>query len=275
MSQKFIPIHGAGKFLPPAFMDWISFTSLRQPPGDRPSSELAKLVARFVQISAFVRRHVLSDHNPKTAYVLRQLIRLDQDLCIWERNATTDAEWRFKRVRDDRLPRKAVFDGEYHVYNDLWTARVWNHYRWARVLTNQMMLEFVNQYPLKSLPILSAAQQSDCYETIRQTARDTLVSVPSHWRHPLLPPEHHIPVEKMNSAGSGAAGIPPLLFQVKVAACAPGVPAEYWEWALDFAQCVWGDMGMMHARSMMETLKAHRDAMEISDPDNILARVPL
>jgi len=257
--------------MPPAFIDWISFTSLRQPPCDRPASELGKLVARFVQISAFVRRHVLSENNPKTSYILRQLARLDQDLRAWESSVAAEAEWLFKRVRDYSLPRQAVFDGEYHVYNDLWTARLWNHYRWARVLTNQLMLDFVNRYPLASLPILSVAQQSDCYETIRRIARDTLVSVPSHWRHPLLPQEHPIPVEKAGTAGSGAAGIPPVLFQVKVAACAPGVPLEYWEWAVDFVQCVWGDMGMMHALSMMETLTAHRDAIENSNPDNFLA----
>ena len=80
-----------------------------------------------------------------------------------------------------------------------------------------------------------------------------------------------VPVVHNGTAGSGSAGIPVLLFQMKVAACAPGIPREYWEWAVGVMECIWGDIGMMHARSMKETLVAHREALDREEAESILA----
>lgn len=47
----------------------------------------------------------------------------------------------------------------------------------------------------------------------------------------------------------GAAGIPTLLFQIKVAGCAPFVPDSYRNWAKGILETVWADTGIRQART--------------------------
>ncbi|KAK2042270.1 hypothetical protein LZ31DRAFT_526531 [Colletotrichum somersetense] len=267
--SMFIPLHVAGMPMPPDFYDWVLYGSQLQIPIDRPSTDLAVLIARFVEVSSVIHNHVISDGNPKTANVLQQLLDLDSDMASWE-NALEGA-WLYETVHATHLPPKAVFEGEYHKYHDVWTARIWNYYRWARVLVNQNVLDLANKNPISSLSLVSAAARDNFLANIRRLARDTLVSAPTHWRHPSLDGQAQIKVESPGGGGSGSAGLPALLFHLKVAGCAPGVPRRYWEWALGVMQTIWGDMGMLHARSMMEAMRAHEDTVLRSSAAGILA----
>ena len=60
----------------------------------------------------------------------------------------------------------------------------------------------------------------------------------------------------------GAFGIPHLTFQLRVAACAPGVPYDVWRWALDTLEAVWAELGMLHAKSLAEVLRGQRDKLD-------------
>ncbi|KAL0930757.1 White-opaque regulator 1-like protein 2 [Colletotrichum truncatum] len=267
--SMFIPLHVAGLPIPPDFYDWVSYGSQMQWPIDRPSTDLAILIARFVEISSFIHNHVISDGKPKTVNVIQQLLDLDIDLAAWTAGLT--GEWEYRVVHATHLPSKAVFEGEYHKYHDVWTARIWNYYRWARLLVNQTLLDLANQNPISSLSLLSAAAREKVLRTIRDLARDTLVSAPTHWRHPVLDKTAQVTVESPGGGGAGSAGLPALLFHLKVAGCAPGVPKEYWEWSLAVIQTIWSDMGMLHARSMMEAMRAHEDTMQRAGAAGILA----
>ncbi|OHW96399.1 C6 zinc finger domain-containing-like protein [Colletotrichum incanum] len=267
--SMFIPLHVAGMPMPPEFYDWVSYGSQLQLPIDQPSTDLAVLIARFVEISSIIHCHVISDGKPKTANVLQQLLDLDSDMASWE--ARLEGDWLYEAVHATHLPPKAVFEGEYHKYHDVWTARIWNYYRWARVLVNQNLLDLANKNPVSSLSLVSAAARDSFLANIRRLARDTLVSAPTHWRHPALDGPAQITVESPGGGGAGSAGLPALLFHLKVAGCAPGVPKEYWEWALGVIQTIWGDMGMLHARSMMEAMRAHEDTVLRSGAAGILA----
>ncbi|TQN71874.1 hypothetical protein CSHISOI_03609 [Colletotrichum shisoi] len=267
--SMYIPLHVAGMPMPPDFYDWVSYGSQLQLPIDRPSTDLAVLIARFVETSSMIHRHVISDGNPKTASVLQQLLDLESDLASWE--AGLEGDWIYETINATHLPPKAVFEGEYHKYHDVWTARIWNYYRWARVLVNQNLLDLTNKNPVSRLSLVSAAARDHYLATIRRLARDTLVSAPTHWRHPALDGPAQITVESPGGGGAGSAGLPALLFHLKVAGCAPGVPKQYWEWALGVIQTIWGDMGMLHARSMMEAMRAHEDTVLRSSAAGILA----
>ncbi|KAH6687532.1 hypothetical protein EV126DRAFT_432603 [Verticillium dahliae] len=267
--SMFIPIQVTAMEVPREFFDWISFGTRLQHPTDQPSTDLAFLIARFVQISSFIQGHVLSDGQPKTTNTIRQLLSLDTELGAWA--DSLEGQWLYRTEKAPDLPPRAVFRGEYHLYFDVWFARIWNYYRWARILVDQNLLDLINQNPISSLPLVSVARRAQVLETIRALARDVLVSTPSHWRHPLLDDAAQITVESAGGGGSGAAGLPALLFQLKVASCAPGVPKSYWAWALDIIQTIWGDMGMLHARSMMEAMRAHQDALDRTGVEGILS----
>ncbi|KAK1975513.1 hypothetical protein LZ30DRAFT_605466 [Colletotrichum cereale] len=267
--SMFIPLHVAGMPMPPDFYDWVSYGSRLQMPIDRPSTDLAVLIARFVEVSSFIHNHVISDGKLKTANVLQQLLDLESDLASWE--AALEGDWLYETIHATQLSSKAVFEGEYHQYHDVWTARIWNYYRWARILVNQSLLDLANNNPISSLSLVSAAARDNYLANIRRLARDTLVSAPTHWRHPSLDGPAQISVESPGGGGAGSAGLPALLFHLKVAGCAPGVPKEYWGWALGVIQTIWGNMGMLHARSMMEAMRAHEDTVLRSSAAGILA----
>ncbi|KAF9875651.1 hypothetical protein CkaCkLH20_07032 [Colletotrichum karsti] len=107
---QFIPLHVAGSPMPPDFYDWVSYGSQLQIPIDRPSSDLAVLIARFVEISSFVQSHVISDGKPKTTHVMQQLLDLDTDLAAWE--AGLKGAWEYRVVHATHLPQKAVFEDD-------------------------------------------------------------------------------------------------------------------------------------------------------------------
>lgn len=238
-------------------------------PADAPVTVMGQLTAQFIQLSAIIQSQVLTDGRPRTTSILQKLIDVDDHFIAWAQGLS--GIWCYRTQHADHLPRAAIFQGEYHIYYDMWVARMWAHYRWARILLNQSILEFINSHPMSSLALISAAERSRRFSIIQCLAKDTLISTPSHWRHPLLDDKSPVPVEKNGGAGSGAAGIPVVLFQIKVAACAPGVPSEYWDWALGVMECIWSDLGMLHAKSMMETMQAHRDGLCRAQADGILA----
>lgn len=238
-------------------------------PIDRPASGLGLLVGRSIQLSAYIQTRAFSDGRPNTTSTLQKLLDLDGDFVKWEQKL--EGIWLYRTQKADHLPPEAIFQGHYHSYYDMWAARMWGHYRWARIIVNQSIVDFVNTNPLSSLPLVSANELQHRFDIIRTLVRDVLESTPSHWRHPLLEDKSPVPVEKLGGGGSGSAGIPVVLFHLKLAACAPGIPAAYWDWAYDIMECIWSDMGMLHAKSMMEAMRAHKDALQRAKADVILS----
>lgn len=240
--------------LPPMFHDWVNVARQAMQPEDFPAATLGDLVARFIKMSIIAHTRKFRDGEAAVGQLLRKLLELDFALGSWV--TSLDGIWRYKTLQAPNLPPSAVFGGEYHVYHDLWVARVWNHYRWARILVNQVMLDMAAKYPLSSSPLTADIAYKERFKTIKTEARNTLVSASCHWRHPLLSGKIGQQIEELGVGRLGSAGLPILLFQLKVAACAPGVPHEYWNWTYDIMNCIWGDMGMLHAKNMMDTMDA-------------------
>ncbi len=241
--------------LPKPFFDWMSMIDNMVADQDRPSADLLKVVARFVQLSALVRTQPLIDGQPRTADVIRQALEIDRDLESWEKQQ--HGAWSVAEEHvDDFFPSEAVFDGCYHVYGNTYIARVWNHYRWTRIMVNQLLLEAADHFPGSSAPLVANGQQPRSLECIARLARDTLVSVPTHYRHPQLQPAHWEYFDRTKGgAGIGTSGIPTTLFQVKVAGCAPGVPDSYRAWALEMLETAYRDTGMFQGKALAGFLR--------------------
>lgn len=250
----------AGLPITEPFYETVSFSRSLLDPEDHPAMDLGVLIARFVNYSSYLKACEHRDTRPTPSSTLQRLFELDAAFADWELGLS--GIWPYRTVEAAHLPSAAVFEGEYHVYYDMWTARVWSHYRWARLLVNQTILGVVHKYAQYGLDLLSTEEHDLCYKTIQKLSKDTLVSTPSHWRHPLLDEHSGVPVEKPGGAGSGSAGIPVVIFQLAVAACAPGLPAGYWDWTYEIMECIWGDLGMLHAKSMMAAMKTHRDGLQ-------------
>ncbi|KPA40109.1 hypothetical protein FLAG1_07005 [Fusarium langsethiae] len=238
----FIAAYISATPLPDPLYEWVSFAKTLLEPADHPATDLGPLVGQFIQVSTYIRTNAFSDGKMHTAATLKQLFALDASFLEWEHGL--GPTWRFRTEKAKHLPSSVVFEGVYHVYYDMFVARMWGHYR---------------------APLISLAEYGRRYEIVRELARDTLVSTPTHWRHPLLTDKSAMPVERIGGAGSGSAGLPVVLFHLQVAACAPGVPGTYWDWALAVMECIWSDMGILHAKSMMESMRAYRDSLLVKE----------
>jgi len=293
-----IPSLFASVTLSDSFFAWVALSSQHVQPFDKPAAELIGILARLVQISVSVQTHVLIPGRSTTYRLARELLELDSQLEAWEQRQHGIWVFHEECAPVGFFPAAAVFECSYHVYSDMWTARVWNHYRWARVLVNQMILDFA-KLPLDSStpsspnsstggsingttnnttgidvdgtdhqsstpnpppPAISPDQQARSLDCIAQVVRQFLVSIPTHYRHPSLQREHREHLDKtMGGAGMGAAGLPPMLFQLKVAGCAPGIPPPYLAWMRDLLDAIWADTGIMQAKALADVLGQKAD----------------
>lgn len=236
------------------FHDWVNFARQAMQPEDLPAADLGNILARFIKLSILARTRQFRDGEPAVGQLLEKLLQIDTELQSWVESL--DGIWRYKTQKAAGLPPSAVFEGEYHVYHDLWVARVWNHYRWARVLVNQVAVEVAGKYPQSRSTLKADIAYKERFRIMKREARDILISTPCHWRHPLLCGKMEQQIEQQGVGRIGSAGLPILLFHLKVAACAPGVPKQYWHWTYDIMNCIWGDMGMLHAKNMMDSMDA-------------------
>jgi hypothetical protein len=271
---QYIPAYVSGTHVPSSLHDILNFCEGMGNPIDVPALDLGRLMTKFVEVSAYVKNHILSDGRPAATSTLKRMLELDNQLFGWTQSLPKI--WQYSTEHGEGLPGDAVFEDEWHVYHDIWVARIWAHYRWARTLLQEMILGLIDSCPSSSLPLVSAGDHQARFELIRQLSRDTLVSTPVFWRHPSLSElgdRKPVQVEHIGGGGSGAAGIPVLVFQLQTAGCAPGVPTSHWEWAAGILQCIFGDMGMIHAKSMREAMITHRDRLHQYTTDSLLTPI--
>jgi hypothetical protein len=109
------------------------------------------------------------------------------------------------------------------------------------------------KYPLSVAQVKAIASDDDYLLTVSRMAGDILHSMPSHWCHPHLS-QKQIGLIEPGEEGSGSAGMPAVLVHLKTAATAPGVPAHMRQWAYEFMQCIWSEMGIAQARSSLDLM---------------------
>jgi hypothetical protein len=209
----------------------------------------------------------LLDGHPNTDKIFQQLLGMDAVLSRLEEQLHTACPF---TVETSDLPRAAIFRGKYHKYPEIESARIWNHLRWVRILVVQRVIDMSNGFPLSSSRVVTPTQRTQCFSTSSRMAEDTITSTPSHWHHPILSIDEAHKVATSGKAGSGAVGLPTLLWHLKIAGCAPGVPQDFWEWSYEITQVVWKTMGMQHALALAEVMEGYRAGMEKEAIDRIL-----
>lgn len=252
--------------LPPAFYECIDLCKVLLE-GTRESCcvDLATLIAQFVQLYATNEHTSFVDDELTTDGYLRQVLATAALFDDMEDQLMSAYPYLVNHS-DDSEPR-ALFRGQWHTYNEIWGARIWNHFRWARILLNQILVEQADACPISASRCVSPAQRVRAYATIEKMAVDTMISTPSHWHHPVLHKSMARKYEASGQGSGGAVGLPSLLWHLTIASCAPNVPPDLWDWARDIMDVVWKDMGMQHALSLAEVMEQHRGrlAREVSE----------
>ncbi|KAI0123845.1 hypothetical protein BJ170DRAFT_98432 [Xylariales sp. AK1849] len=269
MFSLFIPAQVSDTPLPQTFFEALILSKQMLPTADHCTCDLAVAIARLIQILAISKDKTLFDGHPNTDKVFQQLQGMDAMLDGLEKRLQISSPWTAEKAARD-LPSDAVFRGKYHKYVEIEGARIWNHLRWARILAVQRIIDMSNDFPLSYFRILSPTQRKESFTVSRRMAEDIIVSAPSHWHHPILSHEQAKKMAAYSKGGAGAVGIPGLLWHLKIAACAPGVPQEFWDWSYKTTQVVWKTMGMQHALALSEVMEGHRAGMEKEAINRIL-----
>ncbi|KAK8003151.1 hypothetical protein PG989_002870 [Apiospora arundinis] len=269
MFSLFIPSQLTETPLPAVFFEALQFCKPALPEKEQCCCDLAITIARFLRVVSTLKSLKLTDGDLVTEGIFRQLLELDDLFGTLEHGL--QAAYPFY-VEEGDFPHAAVFQGKYHAYSEIWGARLWNHLRWARILVVQKLIDLSTEYPISSSVMLPKARRDQCYNTAVRMAEDTITSTPSHWHHPMLDPVSAKKFAAGGKGGSGGVGLPALLWHLKIAGCAPGVPPEYWDWTYNLIQVVWKNMGMHHALALAEVMEGHRAGLEQQAIDRILKK---
>ncbi len=242
---------------PEKYFKLVAFGRYTMPAEEQPSATLLATIAKFACLSARIRRQGTGSNEAEVAALFREVAKIDAAFDVWEQTAS--GRWLFSERRDNHLPPQACFRHRYHIYAEIWTARIWNYYRWARILTGQAMLEIASRHPTSAAAIAFDTEREACLGRIERLAEDILVSMPSHWKHPALSPAQRDQIHTYGGVGTGAQGVPATLFHLQTAGAAAGVSYECWKWSVDVLDTVWAHMGMLQAKSLAEVLRTNQD----------------
>ncbi|KAF7532095.1 hypothetical protein G7054_g8275 [Neopestalotiopsis clavispora] len=269
MYSLLIPSQVTDTPLPPQFFEVLAMCRQFIPPQEHATCDLAVAIANFLELLTLSKSSLLLDGNPDTEHTLQELLQMDSIMGGLEQQMQRSLPFTVEKAPKE-YPPEAVFRGKYHTYNGIEAARLWNHLRWARILVVQRIIDMKKDFPNSFSFVVSPAQLQSCYSTSQRMAEDIITSTPSHWHHPILSEPQARRLAAVGKGGTGAAGLPGLLWHLKIAGCAPGVPTEFWDWAYALAQVVWKTMGMQHALALSEVMEGHRAGMEKEAIDRLI-----
>ncbi|KAI1277609.1 hypothetical protein F5Y07DRAFT_80654 [Xylaria sp. FL0933] len=260
MFSMFIPCQMTDTPLPPGFFECLRLCEqLLRDSAESCAVDLAFAISRFLELLLIANQATFVDGQPETDDLIQQF--LENEAVLDRIEIRLQAAYPFVEQRSDEYS-PALFRGKWHIYSDVWGARIWNHFRWARILLGERIILLTIECPQSSARYISPPHKVRGYATIERIAEELLISTPSHWHHPALDDATAQKYEAPGKGGAGAAGLPSLLWHLKVSGCAPNVPPEFWDWAHNILQVVWKSMGMQHALSLAEVMEEHRKSLQ-------------
>lgn len=184
-------------------------------------------------------------------------MRLDSGLFL----AVLDApkRWHYRTlkvpVEDGKPIIKGIWGEEYHEYNSLGAAKMWNNYRSARIVIMELIIDIV-----KERDLLADAQYAflanQCRQTLKQLVEDICASVPFYFGWCLSADE------KANGGGrwmegTGNNGLA-LMWPILVAGNSGIASEEQQEWIAVCLDKIGHSMGINQAFSMARLLRERK-----------------
>ncbi|KAH6720846.1 hypothetical protein BKA61DRAFT_471346 [Leptodontidium sp. MPI-SDFR-AT-0119] len=135
------------------------------------ATTLANLAIRYCNLRASMSS--FRDYSD-TEQIISTACALDMEYDIWAR--TCPLQYIYQTVtlseRSDD-----VFSDHYHVYSSIWVAAIWNNYRSARILVNELILDQLG-YMYQANPDLGLLWEDNCfYENQMLTSNSTLLQL--------------------------------------------------------------------------------------------------
>jgi hypothetical protein len=209
---------------------------------DSPVASLTEIIIQFVDLHASVRQGQVTDPSA----VIQDALRLEEALEGWRK--TLPPAWKYRVVLSSQS--HGTYDGQYHIYNDHWIARMWDHYRWTRILIHELILTHV--VLLASPPPEMYEQQTQSLRIISHLASRICASIASQ----LYRPNATIPGPGTNSQ---LTSVFMLLWPLKVAGSAIGVSDPLHEWVVGVLENIGLTMGIRQTKVVVLTTIMQRE----------------
>ncbi|KAK1731956.1 uncharacterized protein BDZ83DRAFT_597303 [Colletotrichum acutatum] len=143
----------------------------------RPGS-LAVLGFRLVNLSAAMNRQQITDANA----ICRIAVDIDSDLNAWA-SRSSQSDRKFHEVEADASGKEESFNGRRHVYNSVWGAQVWNNWRSLSIVTNRIILNYLDKQSFES-DALKDIMRFHSISVIQSLSADICISTPSLFGSP-------------------------------------------------------------------------------------------
>jgi hypothetical protein len=231
-----------GQKFPASMTKWSRIWGAALCETDAPVASLTEIIIQFIDLNASVRQGEAVDANA----IIRDALLLDNALEEWK--TALPPAWKYRVVISPKA--QGTYDGQYHTYSDQWTARMWDHYRWTRILVHDLVLTHLILLP--SLPADMHKQQTQSLAIISHLASRICASVSSQ----LYRPDPIIPGVRPNCE---LTSVFMLLWPLKVAGSAIGVPDALHEWVLDVLKNIGQAMGIGQTKVVIFRTKVQRE----------------
>lgn len=214
-----------------------------------------------------LRATMLSFHDYSNArYIIVEALAIESKLLEWSVSYPSDCMFyktvTLKRRSDD------VFSDHYHVYDSVWAASIWNHYRCVRILLNEII--YVQLAHLKNTQpelflleprnhTFSDSQIEASITTVIKLSHEICASVPF-----MLGYKEGQEVT-LNSAKAVSGNL--LLWPLYTAACTPVVSDMMCHWVAGRLRVISDVMGINQAAPLSHVLIKRKDllAWELED----------
>jgi hypothetical protein len=151
--------------------EWVERAAQSMNPSDAHSASLVDIIYRFTNLHAQIRNgNPLYDSN----LIVQEALALDLELDEWDKELPET--WRFT-VKNTTQNSKYTYNGQVHEYRDMWKLRVYNNYRWARIIINEVII--VHQAQSGSFCSENPLQKQRSLNVITKLATDLCTGVSS------------------------------------------------------------------------------------------------
>ncbi|CAG8022490.1 unnamed protein product [Penicillium salamii] len=204
-----------------------------------PAVNLIDILTRFMKYDASLRHE-----NPGPRAIISSALMFEAELHDWE--ASLPESWDF--VVETSGTHARTFYGQYHVHKDAWVSRIYNHYRWARLLFNEIVVSTISR--LKQPTSKDAIRRQQSLETISRMSIGICTGAASHEAISQrgLTSENPSPLPPLN-------GVFMMLFPLAMAGGAAGAPDHVHDWVVGTLEQIGCTMGIQRAFEMIPLLK--------------------
>ncbi|KAI1293919.1 hypothetical protein F5Y03DRAFT_387868 [Xylaria venustula] len=171
------------KYILPALAQLTEEVKQYRDTNDRILDDLSTIVIRLANFCADVK----NKHIVEPTEIHRTALGIDADLVSLL--ISVPPSWSFTTVQvpvlDGNFITKMIWGSHYHIYNSIAAASMWNNYRSARIVVQELILDTLKNlecYRQDNTPYFQQHSLADhCQQTILQLAEDICASAPFHF----------------------------------------------------------------------------------------------